>query len=113
MNNPRVQAMLKRSKHNNLSIFITSQDYYELPKRFIRANGIIYHILKSNNFRFVQSIYQEKTSMVMTLNEFKLLTSLCWNEKNQSLTIDMTKEKYTGRDRKGLNSILVPDSSPF
>ena len=27
MNDPRVQAMFKRSRHNNLSIFIISQDY--------------------------------------------------------------------------------------
>ena len=33
MNDPRVQAMFKRSRHNNLSIFIFSQDYYELPKK--------------------------------------------------------------------------------
>ena len=32
MNDPLVQAMCKRSGHNNLSIFIISQDYYELPK---------------------------------------------------------------------------------
>ena len=32
MNDPRVQAMFKRSRHNNLSIFLISQDYYELPK---------------------------------------------------------------------------------
>ena len=50
MNDPRVQAMLKRCRHNNLSIFIISQDYYELPKRTMRANGNIYHIFKPNNF---------------------------------------------------------------
>ena len=32
MNDPRVQAMFKRSRHKNLSIFTISQDYYELPK---------------------------------------------------------------------------------
>ena len=41
LNNPRVQAMFKRSRHNILSIFIISQDYYELPKKTIRASGII------------------------------------------------------------------------
>ena len=51
--------------------------------------------------------------MDMTLNEFKILTSTCWNEKYTPLTIDMTKDKYTGRYRLGLNSIFVPDSSPF
>ena len=80
MNDPRVQAMFKRSRHNNLSIFIISQDYYELPKRTIRANG---------------NIYQVKASMDMTLDEFKYLTSTCWNEKYQPLTIDMTKYTST------------------
>ena len=31
MNDPRVQATFKRSRHCNLSVFIISQDYYELP----------------------------------------------------------------------------------
>ena len=49
-NDPRVQAIFKRSRHKNLSIFIISQDYYELPKKTIRAKGNIYHIFKPNNF---------------------------------------------------------------
>ena len=113
INNDKTQAMFKRGRHNNLSIFIISQDYYELPKRTIRANGNIYHIFKPNNFRDVQNLYQDKASMDMTLNEFKLLTSTCWNEKYQPLTIDMTKDKFTGRYRINLNSIFVPNSSPF
>ena len=81
MIDPRVQAMFKRSRHNSLSIFINSQDYYELPKRTIRANGNIYHIFKPNNFRDVLNLYQDKSSMDMTLNDFKILTSTFWNEK--------------------------------
>ena len=53
---PRVQAMLKRSRHRIISIFIISHDYYELPKKLIRANGNIYHIFKSNTFLDVRSI---------------------------------------------------------
>ena len=49
----------------------------------------------------------------MTSNEFKFLASTCWNEKNQPLTIDMTKNKYAGHYRLGLNSIFVRDSSLF
>ena len=113
MDDPRVQAMFKRSRHNNLSIFIISQDYYELSKKTIRCNGNICHIFKPNNFRDVINLYQDKASMDMTLNEFKLLTSTCWNKNYQPLTIDMTKDKYTGRYRLGLNSIFVPDSNPF
>ena len=112
-NDPRVQARFKRSRHNKLSIFIISQDYYELPKRTIRANGNIYHFFKPNNFRDVQNLYQDKASMDKTLNEFKLLISTCWNETYQPVTIDMIKEKYSDRYRLGLNSIFVPNSSPF
>ena len=113
MDDPRVQAMFKRSRHNNLSIFIISQDYYELSKKTIPCNGNIYHIFKPNNFRDVINLYQDKASMDMTLNEFKYLTSICWNEKYQPLTIDVTKDKFCGRYRLGLNSIFVPNSSPF
>ena len=111
--NPRVKAMFNRSVHIKLSIFIISQGYYELSKEIIRCNGNIYHIFKPNNFRDVINLYQDKASMVMTLNEYKYLTSTCWNEKYQPLTIDMTKDKYTGRYRPELNSIFAPDSSPF
>ena len=50
MNDPRVHAMFKRSRLINLSIFLISQAYYELPKKTIRANGNIYHIFKPNSF---------------------------------------------------------------
>ena len=113
INNEKIQAMFKRGRHINLSIFIISQDYYELPKRTIRCNGNVFHLFKPNNYLDVRNIYQDKTSMDMTLDEFKYLISTCWNKNYQPLTIDMTKDKYTGRYRLGLNSIFVPDSSPF
>ena len=102
-NDSRVQAMFKRSRHNNISIFIISQDYYELPKKTIRANVNIYQVFKPNNFLDIRNIYQDKASMDMTLDEFKYLTSTCWNKNYQLLTIDITKDKYTGRYRLGLN----------
>ena len=113
MNDSRVQAMFKRSRHNNFSIFIISQDYYDLPKRTIRANGNIYHIFKPNNFLDVRNMYQDKASMDMTLNEFKYLTNISWDKKYQPLTIDMTKDKYTGKYRLNLNKIFVPNTTPF
>ena len=113
INNDKIQAMFKRGKHSNLSMFIISQDYYELQKRTIRAKGNIYSIFQPNNFRDEINLYQDKASMDMTLNEFKYLTSTCGNEKYQPLTIDMTKDKYEGRYRLGLNSIFVRVSSPF
>ena len=105
--------MFKRSRHNSLSIFIIRQDFYELPKKTLRANGKIYHIFKPNKFLDVQNIYQDEASMDMTLDEFKYLTSTFWNEKYQPLTIDMTKDKYCGLYSLGLKSLFVANSSPF
>ena len=51
--------------------------------------------------------------MDMTFDEFKNLTSTCWNEKYQPPTFDMTKDRYQGQDRLGSNSIFVPNSSPI
>ena len=113
MDDPRVQAMFKRSRHNNLSIFIISQDYYELSKKTIRCNGNIFHIFKPNNYLDVRNLYQDKASMDISFGEFKSLTSICWSENYRPLPIDMTKDKNQGRYRLGLNNIFVPDSSPF
>ena len=51
--------------------------------------------------------------MDMTLNEFKYLTSICWNKNYQPLTIEMTKNKYQGRYRLGLNIKFIPVSNLF
>ena len=113
MDDHRVQAMFKRSRHKILSIFKISQDYNEIPKRTIRANGKFYHIFIPNNFRDAQNLYQDKASMDMILDGFKYLTTTRWDKKYQPLTIEMTENNWTIRYRLGLNSILVPNSSSF
>ena len=103
----------KSSRHENLSIFITIQDYYEQPKKTIRVSGNIYHNFKPNNYKDVQSLYQNKASMDMSLNEFKYLTLTCWDKKHQPIPFDNTKDKYTGRYQLGLISLFVLDTNPF
>ena len=85
--NDKIQATFKRGRRKKLSIFIISQDYYELPRRTIRANGNVYHLFKPINFRDVQNLYQDKAAMDMPLNEFNCLFSTCWNEKYQPLLL--------------------------
>ena len=101
--------MFKNATHSNISLFKISQDYYELPKRMIKANDKTYHKYKPYNFRDVQKLYQDKASMYRTLNENELLTSTCWNETYRTLTIDMTKGKKVGSYRLGIFSVFVPD----
>ena len=59
LNDPRVQALFKISRHKNLSIFLIGQNCYELPKGTIRANANIYHIFKPKKFRDVLSLHQD------------------------------------------------------
>ena len=111
MNDPRVQARFKHSRHSIISNFIISQDYYELPKRTNRAIGSICHIFEPNNYRDVRNLYTHKATMDMTNIGYELLTSTCQNEKHQALTIHMTEDKNTGRYRVRIKSNTVPDSS--
>ena len=87
--------MFERGRHNILSIISLREDFYELPKKAVRANGNFYHIFKLNDYGDVQNLYQDKPSMDVTLDEFKYLTVICWNENHQPPIIDMTNDKYT------------------
>ena len=78
---PGVESVFKRSRHINIFILIISQNYYDLPKKSIVCSSNIYHIFIPNDFRDVQNLYLDKTSMDMTLTDFKYLTITCWNEK--------------------------------
>ena len=68
------------------SFFIIRQKSYELPKSIIRDNGNTCHLFRPNNFGNVQHLYHDKACIDMTLEEFKLLHSTCWDQKNLPLT---------------------------
>ena len=105
--------MFKRSRHNTISGFIFSQSVYELAKRTTRANGKTYHIFKPNVFGDFPGLYQNKATKVETIDKPTFLTSTCVNKRYQPLTIDMTEDKYTGRNHLRSNSKFVPDGSFF
>ena len=72
LTNYRIWAMFKQSRHKNSSNFIISQDYYKIPKRIFRANGIIYRVFKPNIYRDININYTDKASMDLKIDEFKL-----------------------------------------
>ena len=80
-NDHRIQAMFKRSGHIKISILIIGQDSFRLQKKTTTAKGTTYHIFKQNNFTDIEKLFQDKASMDMTLTEFKVFTSACWNRK--------------------------------
>ena len=46
---------------------IISQGYYDLPKRTLRANGNIYHIIKPNILRDVKHFIKKKVAWIWHL----------------------------------------------
>ena len=68
INDLRAQALLKRPRHNNKSIFKISQDNCEFPKTTIRAKANISRSFQANNFRDGQNLYPLKGNMDTTLN---------------------------------------------
>ena len=69
---PIFKAWLKKSTHNNISIILISQDYYELPKMAMIANCNMYHIFEPTKFKDFHFLNQVKASMDVTLKEFNL-----------------------------------------
>ena len=67
--------------------------------------------VEANNFRDVQILYQVKAFMELTPNEFIFLTSTCWDENYQPLTIDMTKHNCTGCYSLESTSLFDPDTN--
>ena len=117
MSDPRVQKHCLNNLDIIFDLFLFNQYWYNLPETTLRANGIIYHIFKPNNFRDVQNLNRNKDSENMTLNDFKLvctlLTTTCWDKNHQPLNVDMTKDKNKGTYRLGLNTLSIPDTNPF
>ena len=94
-------------------LFSFSQEYNKIPKRTIGANANISHVFKTNNFRDGQSLYQDKPSTDMTLNELRILTSTCWNEKYQVLTIEMLNAYILADFFLGPGSLFIPHTKSF
>ena len=61
----------------------------------------------------VENIYQDLISADMKIKEFKTLCQLAWKEPFGDLIIDLTKDKYLGKYRVGLNQYYLPETDPL
>ena len=113
LQDPRVQMLFKRGRHNNPSIFVISHGFYELPKDTIRENSSIIHHFITNNFANVERIHRQLSSTDMLIKEFKQFCHEVWNDDYNFITIDLTKKKNDGKYRRNLNTIYLPSTNPF
>ena len=113
LQDPRVQMLIKRGRHNNLSTFVISHGFYELPKDTIRENSSIIHHFITKNFANVECIHRQLASTDMVKKEFKQFCHEVWNDDYNFITIDLTKKKNDGKYRKNLNTFYFPSTISF
>ena len=63
--------LFKRGRHNNISVFVVTHGFYELPKDTIRENANIIHHFITNNLANVECILRQLSSTDMVIREFK------------------------------------------
>ena len=113
LNDKKVQMLFKRGRHNNISVFVISHGFYELPKDTIRENSNIIHLFATNNYCNVECIHRQLCSTDLKIYEFKKFCHDTWLKDYNFITIDLTKNKNNGKYRKNLNTIFIPKTNPF
>ena len=113
LQDPRVQIIFKRGRHNNVSIFVLSHGFYELPKDTIRENSTITHHFITNNIANVECIHRQLSSADMLIKEFKQFCHDVWNDDYNFTTFDLTKKKNDSKYRKILNTLYLPPNNPI
>ena len=95
-NSSQIDEFFTRGRHEDLDVYYISQSYFGLPRQSIRNNSDIL-ILFKQTLRDVQSMYYDVGAYDMKYNEFKEMCHKAWDEKNNYLCIDMTKNKNEGK----------------
>ena len=93
LNDKKVQMLFKRGRHNNISVFVISHGFYELPKDTIRENLNIIHHFITNIYCNVECIHRQLCSTDMLIKEFKKFCYEVWLKDYNFITIDLTKNK--------------------
>ena len=113
LNDEKVQMLFKRGRHNNLSLFVVTHGFFELPEDTIRENSSIIHHFIANNFANVECLHRQLSSTDMLVKEFKYFCNEVWEEDFNFITIDLSKKKNDGKYRCNLDTLFIPSTNPF
>ena len=116
-NSSQIDEFFTRGRHEDLDVYYISQSYFGLPRQNIRNNCDIL-ILFKQTLRDVQSMYYDIGADDMKYDEFKEMCHKAWDEKLNSLCIDMSKNKNEGKYRifnesKTTYFECIPETEPF
>lgn len=105
-NQNTIESFYTRGRHNNIDCFYIAQNYFKLPRQTIRENSNIFFLFQQDSIS-VNNFYRDHCSEI-SKDDFNHLCQSAWNEKYGFITIDLTKSKYEGKYRKGLNTFYFP-----
>ena len=116
-NSSQIDEFFTRGRHEDLDVYYISQSYFALPRQSIRNNSDRL-ILFKQTLRDVQSMYYDIGAFDMNYDDFKLMCHKAWDEKDNYLCIDMTKNKNGGNYRifnesKPTYFECIPETEPF
>lgn len=106
-NQSKAEDFYTRGRHNNISSFYISQNFYKLPRQTIRSNANVL-ILFSLSQKDLLNIFNDIVSNDMKWEEFRNLCSKAWNEKYGFIIINKDMPILEGRYQTNFNSIYIP-----
>src|SRR5271156_3297893 len=96
-----ISSYFTKGRHNACQSIYISQSYMHVPKGTIR-NNCNFLILFKLDPTDVNNIHEQIVKGDMTLQEFRQLCNLVWNEKYKYLVIDKYNEDYNWKYTDGL-----------
>ena len=96
-----------RGRHSNVDCFYLAQNYFELPRRTIRANSN-FICLFPQDLRDLNNLHLDHVGDDMTNEEFRKFCKKCWEKPHGFAVIDLTSKKETGKNREGFDNFFIP-----
>ena len=95
-----ISMYFTKGRHNSCQSIYISQSYMSVPKGAIRTNCNFLILFRLDPVD-VTNVHEQIVKGDMTLNEFRHLCSLVWNEKCKHLVIDKDNEDFNWKYRDG------------
>ena len=103
-----IKSIFARGRHHNIHCVYISQNYWLLDRRSIRENSSIFFIFKQD-FRAITHLYMDHVaSDDIDLQSFRKFCQHCWSEPYAFMTIDLTRDRDSGKYRRNLTEFWIP-----
>ena len=94
-----IHSYFIRGRHNNINCIYLSQNYFQLPRKSIRANSNCFIFFKLNA-KDLSNVWQDIASMdYPDINDFKEICASAWRQAHGYLLIDTTADDLSKKYR--------------